>query len=178
MRRSAILLVSMFACVFWILPVMGARAGGTSHAPITITSNKDFTSCKCVTSGNGTAASPYVIGPWSVSSPSGGTSGWSVKVDNTKGGVTAYFTITGIVSNYDDTNFADPDIWLVNVHQATAITSDKSGSAITAGSSNGIGIRLDNSSNIAISSVDYNHMYGAGVYINGSSNVSVNFAKL
>jgi len=178
MGRARIIVVSAFVIAFAALPATTVFAGGTTHVAITITSNKDFSACKCVTSGSGTASDPYVIGPWTITSPSGGTSGWSVKVDNSKGGVTAFFNIVGIVSNYNDTNFADPDIWFVNVNQATAITSDKSGSFITAASSNGTGIRLDNSSNVTISSVDYNHMYGPGVYINGSSNISINFSKL
>jgi hypothetical protein len=65
------------------VPATPAFAGMGGHAAITITSNADFSACGCVTSGNGTAASPFVIGPWSIAAPSGGTSGWSVKIDNT-----------------------------------------------------------------------------------------------
>jgi hypothetical protein len=153
-----------------------AFAGAGGHAAITITSNADFTTCGCVTSGDGSAANPFVIGPWAISAPSGGTSGWSVKIDNSGGGITDYFDIFGISSTYSDTNTTDPAIWLVNVHTATSITGNSADP--TGGNGLGIGIELDNSSNIAIDGVNYNKGNGTGVFINGSSNVSVNNSKL
>jgi hypothetical protein len=157
-----------------------ALAGASAHAAITITKDADFTTCGCVTAGNGTAANPYVIGPWSISAPSGGTSGWSVKVasTSTKSGpsITKYFKIFGISSTYNDTNTTDPTIWLVNIHNATTITGNSN--SPTSGNDLGIGIELDNSSNISIDNVDYNKGNGTGVYINGSDHVAVNNAKL
>ncbi len=61
------------------MPV-AASAGSGQHAAITITANSDFTApgavagCACVTAGNGTPGSPYVIGPWAITAPSGGSS--------------------------------------------------------------------------------------------------------
>ena len=54
-----------------------------THAAITIVSDADFVTCACVTSGSGTAADPYVIGPWTISAESSG--GWALKVDNSSG---------------------------------------------------------------------------------------------
>ena len=91
-------------------------AGASQHGAITITSDSDFTvsgsrtGCACVTAGNGTPSSPYVIGPWAITAPSGGSSGWAIKVDNTSGAVTSSFAISGISANYSGAPFTDPVI--------------------------------------------------------------------
>lgn len=177
MRRLLPVPLALAAVTLFAIPAIPAFAtGANAHAAITITSNADFTSCGCVTSGNGTAASPYVIGPWSINAPSGGTSGWSVKIDNSKGKITDYFDIFGISSTYNDTNSTDPTIWLVHVTTATSITGNNADP--TAGNDLGIGIELDSSSNIAIDGVDYNKGNGTGIFVNGSTNVSINNSKL
>ena len=56
---------TLFTALF-ALPATPALAGAGGHAAITITSNADFSACGCVTSGNGTAANPFVIGPWAI----------------------------------------------------------------------------------------------------------------
>jgi len=79
MRRS-VFLMALALAVAVSMPV-AASAGSGQHAAITITANSDFTApgsptgCGCVTAGNGTPASPYVIGPWAVTAPSGGSDG-------------------------------------------------------------------------------------------------------
>ncbi len=179
MKKLAILLASATAIAFVAVLAPPGFAGGSKHGAITIRSNADFSSCACVTAGTGTASNPYVIGPWTISSPSSGSKGgWSLKVDNSKGAVTAFFNITGITSAYDDTNPADPDIWLVNIHTATAITTGANGSTSTSSNNNGTGVRLDNSSNISLDNLSYNKMSGPGVYVNGSSYVTINNSKL
>jgi hypothetical protein len=180
MKKLSLLVAPATFAAFIAIPASVSFAGGGGqHAAITITSNSDFLSCQCVTAGAGTAASPYVIGPWSISSPSGGAKGgWSVKVDNSSGMVTAFFNIVGITSAYDDTNPADPDIWLVNVHTATAITFGKNGSTSSTANNNGTGVRLDGSSNISLDDLQYNKMNGPGVFVNGSSSVTIDNAKL
>src|SRR5712692_7289133 len=146
----------MAVFALYVLPVAAATLspGPGHHAAITITSNTGFSSCSCVTAGNGTASNPYVIGPWAISSPSGGTSGWSVKVDNSTGKISAYFNIYGISSTYNDTTSSDPTIWLVNINNPTTISGDKTNP--TSGNDLGIGIELDSSSNVSINGVDYN----------------------
>jgi hypothetical protein len=74
--------------------VAAGPAGAAQHGAITITSDSVFTvpgspaGCACVTAGKGTPGSPYLIGPWAITAPSGGSSGWAIKVDNTGGGIT------------------------------------------------------------------------------------------
>ena len=83
MRRLIALPLALAGVTLFAYPVAPAFAtGAAAHAAITITSNADFSSCACVTGGNGTASSPFIIGPWSIAAPSGGTSGWSVKIVN------------------------------------------------------------------------------------------------
>ena len=170
MRRLLVLLSTLTAGVLFALPAAPGSAGTGGHAAITITSNADFLGCGCVTSGNGTAASPFIIGPWAINAPSGGTSGYSVKVDNSHGKITDYFNIVGISSTYNDTTTTDPTIWLVGVTTRTTI-SGASGNGLS------VGIELDSSSNISIDGASYNKGNGTGVYINGSSNVSINHSK-
>ncbi len=98
MRRLIVVLLTAIATTLctalFALPATPALAGTGAQAAITIGSNADFSACACVTSGDGTAANPFVIGPWAISAPSGGTSGWSVKVDNSLGRITDYFNAT------------------------------------------------------------------------------------
>ncbi len=178
MRRLLITLTGVLLVgLFVALPASPSFADAAQHAAITITSNADFSTCACVTGGSGTASSPYVIGPWTIKAPSGGTSGWSVKVDNSKGKVTAFFTITGIASAYNDTTPSDPDIWLVDVTNPTTISGGSNSTSTTA-NDNGTGVELDGSSNITLTGLQYNKMNGPGVFLNGSSFVTLDNSKL
>jgi nitrous oxidase accessory protein NosD len=168
--RLLVLLTTLTAGVLFALPAGLASAGTGGHAAIAITSDAGFASCGCVTAGNGTAASPFVIGPWAIGAPSEGTSGWSVKVDNSGGGITKYFNIVGISSTYNDTTTTDPTIWLAGVNTPTTISG-------AAGNGLSVGIELDNSSHIAIDGVSYNKGNGTGVVIKNSSDVSINNSK-
>jgi hypothetical protein len=177
MRRLIALPLALAGLTLFAYPAAPAFAtGAAAHSAITITSNADFSACGCVTGGNGTAASPFIIGPWSIAAPSGGTSGWSVKIDNSEGKITDYFNIVGISSTYNDANSTDPTIWLVKVTNATSITGTNADP--TGGNDLGIGIELDSSSNIAIDGVNYNKGNGTGIFVNGSTNVSINNSKL
>ncbi len=178
MRRIPITVTGVLLIGFFVaFPANPSFAAG-NHAAITITSNADFSACACVTSGSGTASSPFVIGPWAIPAPSGGTSGWSVKVDNSKGKVTAFFNITGISSTYNDTNASDPTIWLVSVTNPTTISGTADNKSPTAANDLGTGVELDSSSNISIDGVAYNKMNGPGVFLNGSTSVSIDNSKL
>ena len=175
MRRLLLVLSPLTLAVLFAVPAAPALAGTGQHAAITITSNAGFSTCGCVTSGNGSAANPFVIGPWSIRAPSGGTSGWSVKIDNSGGGITDYFNIFGISSTYNDTNTTDPTIWLIDVGTATTISGNSSHP--TAGNDLGRGIELDGSSNVSIDGVSYNKGNGTGVYLNRSTDVLINNSK-
>jgi hypothetical protein len=178
-KKLSLLVVPATAAAFIAIPASASFADSAQHAAITIASNSDFLSCNCVTAGTGTASDPYIIGPWTIASPSGGTKGgWSVKVDNSKGTVTDFFDIAGITSAYDDLNPADPDIWLVNVHTPTSVTFGKNASTSTTANDNGTGIRLDGSSHISLDNLQYNKMHGPGVFLNGSSAITIDNTKL
>jgi hypothetical protein len=177
MRRLLILTIA--AMVAAVGAPVAASAGAGQHDAITVTSNADFTApgspagCGCVTAGNGTTASPYVIGPWAISAPSGGTSGWAIKVDNSGGGVTDSFTITGISAGYTNVPFTDPVIVLVDVNNASGTTISNVSS-----NGNGRGIELDSSSYVNLAQLDFNKMTGNALFINGSSHITLSNSKL
>src|SRR5215467_3903181 len=132
------------------MPV-AASAGSGQHAAITITANSDFTApgspagCACVTAGNGTPGNPYVIGPWAITAPSQGSSGWAVKIDNTSGAVTSSFTITGISANYSGVPFTDPVIVLADVNNPSGTTVSN-----VSANGDGRGVELDSSSYVTL----------------------------
>ena len=85
----------MFVVAITVVRSVTVLAGDvSSHAPIVISSDADFASCRCVKSGAGTTDSPYVIGPWSLTS----TGGDAVTIDGetlTKSFVLFNLTVTG-----------------------------------------------------------------------------------
>ena len=177
MRFPVFLTVTALA-VAVSMPV-AASAGIAQHAAITITANADFTApgsatgCACVTAGNGTPGSPYVIGPWAITAPSGGSSGWAIKVDNSGGGITSSFAISGISATYSGVPFTDPVIILANV-------TNPSGTTISNVSANedGRGVELDSSSYVSLDQLMFNKMTGNALFINGSSHITLSNSKL
>jgi hypothetical protein len=175
MRRLLVLLSTLTAGVLFALPAVPGLAGTGGHAAITITQNSDFLSCGCVTGGDGSPSNPFIIGPWAINAPSGGSKSYSVKIDNSSGLITDSFNIVGISSTYTDTSTTDPTIWLVDVNAPPATTTTTISGA--SGNNVGVGIELDNSFNVSIDNVSYNKDNGTGVEINNSSNVSINNSK-
>ncbi len=177
MRRLPILTVVALAVA--LTGPVAASAGTGQHSAITITSNSGFTApgsatgCACVTAGNGTTASPYVIGPWAIGAPSGGSSGWAIKVDNSGGTVTSSFTISGISANYSGVPFTDPVIVLVDVNNAAGTTISN-----VSGNEDGRGVELDSSSHVNIDQLNFNKMTGNSLFINGSSHITLSNSKL
>jgi hypothetical protein len=159
------LLLGATAVAFAAGSVAPSYAGTVGqHLGILITSNADFQSCGCVTSGSGTATHPYVIGPWAITAPN--AQGSAITVEN----VTSYFTITGISTNYGDSNPADPVIHLVGVSQPTNVSN-------VSANADGTGVQIDSSSNITLDSISVNKMVGAGLVIMNSSNVTTSNSK-
>ncbi len=177
MRRLAFLAVVALAVAVSAPVAAGADTG--QHAAITITSDSDFTApgssagCACVTAGNGTSASPYVIGPWAITAPSGGSSGWAVRVDNSGGGITSSFTISGISATYSGVPFTDPVIVLVDVSNAAGTTISN-----VSGNEDGRGVELDSSSYVSLDQLSFNKMTGNAVFIDGSSHITLTNSKL
>ena len=81
--------------------------------------------------------------------------------------MTADFTITGISANYTDTNASHPVIELSNVHPADSASVSK-----LSANDDGIGVKIESSSNITLSSVSVNKMNGAGLEIRKSMNIT------
>jgi hypothetical protein len=138
------------------------------HGPITITSNAGFTSCACVTSGTGTAANPYVIGPWQITNESSG--GYDVNIDNTAGTITSSFTITGISTGYNDASTTNPVIRIVRVTIPTVVSN-------VSANGDGVGLDLESSSNITLDNLSFNKMNGTGLLFNNDSYVTVTNGK-
>ena len=168
MRRRFHWLAGAALAVAAVFGSSGA-VSAAGHGPITITSDSGFQSCACVTSGNGTATSPYVIGPWAITSAN--SSGAAIEVDNSGGGVTKYFTITGISANYNDPAPTDPLLLIKGVTLATSITN-------VSANNDGTGLELDSSSNITLDNLQFNKMNGLGAIFNGDTNVSLSNSKL
>jgi hypothetical protein len=131
--------------------------------PITINGDAGFTACGCAT-GAGTASNPYVIGPLAISSTN--SEGSAITVENT----TADFTITGISANYTNVNPSQSVIHLSNVTGPAIVTN-------VSANNDGVGIEVDSSSSIALTSINVNKMNGAGLVIRNSTNVSTTGGK-
>lgn len=123
--------------------------------------------------GKWNALDPYVIGPWAISAPSGGTHGWGIKVDGSGGGILDTFVISGISIGYTGVPFTDPAIQLVGVN-------NPSGTKISNVSANGDGrgVELDGSSHVTLDQLSLNKMTGNALRIDGSSYVALSNSKL
>jgi hypothetical protein len=142
-----------------MVAALGVMASpGYAAGPITINGNAGFQKCGCAI-GSGTASNPYVIGPLAINSTN--SEGSAITVENT----TADFTITAISANYTNTNPSQSVIHLSKV-TGPAIVDNVSAN------NDGIGIEIDSSSNIALTSISVNKMNGAGLVIRSSSNIS------
>jgi hypothetical protein len=154
-------------------------AAASQHGAITITSDSGFTApgsptgCGCVTAGNGAPGSPYVIGPWAITAPSGGSTGWAVRVDNSGGGIISSFTISGISANYSGVLFTDPVIVVAGVNNPAGTTISN-----VSANEDGRGVELDSSSYVSLDQLSFNKMTGNSLFINGSSHITLSNSKL
>lgn len=143
------------------------------HASILIQTDKDFTSANGVVAGKGTASNPYVIMNLQFKDLS---AGYGLKIDNTKGHITKYFTVTCVQSSF---TVSPPDgaplVWILSIHTSTTISSVTSNSGEANGS---IGIRVDGSSGITLSNENINKYGSDGVQLNGSDHITVIASKL
>src|SRR2546422_7356615 len=92
-RVAAVMVVAVCAATIFAVPTARARSSlprpaFTSHSPILIAGDSEFTSANGVTGGSGTTTDPYVISGWDIDSSS--TVG--IRIRNT----TAYAAIRGI----------------------------------------------------------------------------------
>ena len=146
LKTTAFVAAALFVTALLAYRPGVARAANGSHAPIVIASDSDFQLCNCVLSGSGTAADPYIIGPWTINSTHSGA--MAVSVDGSL--LTKSFTLfnltiagngssssTGIVLNH------------VNPSGQKAISATVSGIQ-TAIQTNGIGIVVENSNYVTL----------------------------
>jgi len=157
MRRSlATSGLILFGTLAWATPASGVA----SHAPIRITSNSDFTACACVVSGTGTSSDPYVIGPWSVSNPTGD----GVYIDGTS--VTKSFVLDDLTANKNKGN----GVTLANI-SATIIAKVEGGQ--TTANNNAWGVQVTKSSGVVLDGVGVNSR-GPGVATSGFATANTN----
>ncbi len=161
--------LSMFVIAIGFLPSASAgECNGALHAPILISSDADFTTANGVVSGSGTAGDPYLIANWAINDMS---SGYGLKIDNSAGGITRYFAVTCVSSNW---KVATPSggyvVWIVNVHTPTTISLVLSNSGELPNSG---GLRVESSSQILLNNESFNKMGGDGILVLGSDHVTV-----
>lgn len=150
--------------------VLGALSSGapalasSAHAPISITSDAGFVSCGCVASGNGSTSNPYVIGPLSVTNPSGD----GVSVDGTK--LTKSFVLYDVTANKNAGNGIELNH--INAGTGPAILAKVYGAQTTA-NNNTWGVRVENSSGIRLDGVGVNAA-GPGVANSGFATANGN----
>lgn len=143
-RTTLICAMLLFAgmLAFRLLPVHAANG---SHGPIAIAADSDFTACGCVASGSGTAADPYIIGPLAINSTSGTNT--AVSIDGTvltKSFILFNLTIAGNGSG------TSSGILLNHINSGKNNILAKVAGAQTSIQSNGIGIVVENSSNVIL----------------------------
>jgi parallel beta-helix repeat protein len=151
------------ACCSVILGILASASpalGVSSHAPITIASDSDFTTCGCVVSGSGTSSDPYVIGPWSVSNSTGD----GVHINGSK--LTKSFVLYELTVNGNAGN----GITLTNINPT--IVAKVYGGQTTA-NNDAWGVQVTNSSGVVLDGVGVNTR-GPGVAASGFATANTN----
>jgi parallel beta-helix repeat protein len=146
-----------------VLSLAGTVKASTQQGTITIKTNADFANCGCVSGGSGSQANPYVLSGLTLISQTAP----GLLVDNTKGGITNYFDLTGDTitgGNGPTTNF--PGVEFINVNGLGEITG--TGNTI---SGNQYGVLLKHSSHILIDGGSSSN--GATVNDNGVAGIAV-----
>lgn len=152
----AVILLSAFILV-------GAPPVKASRSNVSITSDSDFLTCGCVSTGTGSASNPYVLSGLTLYS----SAAPGLLVDNTGGGISKYFDVAGdTVTGGNGPPAAYPGIEFKNLNGLGEIT----GFANTF-SSNSYGILLLNSQNILIDGGSSST--GATVNGNGRDGVAI-----
>lgn len=152
----------IFVLLISILSFLPTYAS-TNAGNIVIKSDTDFSSCSCVSGGDGSSSNPYLISGLNLISQHGP----GLLVDNSEGKITKYFdiasdTITG--GNGPATNY--PGIEFINVNGLGEITGSQN-----TFNGNQYGILLINSENIVIDGVSNSN--GATVNNNGIDGIAI-----
>jgi hypothetical protein len=132
-----------------------------------IHSDADFSACACVTGGDGSAANPFVIGPWTINS----TSGAAVVVDGST--LTKSFVIANLTAAGNNSSTSQ-GIVLQNINASgiqvilAAVTGKQ-----TSIQSGGVGILVTNSSHVTLDGQGENPS-GPGIGSNGAGTINKN----
>lgn len=145
------------------------HAGSGGHAPIHIQSDSDFTSCSCVSSGNGTTSSPYIIGPLTINN----VNGVAVSIDGTN--LTKSFELLNLTIAGNSTS-TDTGIVLnhINPGGSQAIVAEVYG-VQTSIQTNNVGILVENSNYVTLDGAGENPK-GLGVSETGAGTINKNLS--
>jgi parallel beta-helix repeat protein len=152
---SLLLSVSLLAVGIGTIQVQGIL---TSHDPISINGDNQFTSPNGVTSGSGTQSNPYIIENWVINASS--ADGISI-VNTTKSFAIRNCSVeNGYNNNYDG-------IYLSNVVNAVVESNTCENDA------NGIHLVSSSNDNVIGNTFSQDNLYGADIWLDSSSNIIV-----
>src|SRR6266851_5447781 len=164
-RKKCLVVAVLVAQVFLVHGT--SYASGSNHPPIVIQSDADFVNCACVTSGMGTQANPYVIGPLAINSADGN----AVYIDGstlTKSFVLSNLTIAG--------NGAPTDQGIVLKHinpsGSQSIVAEVYGGQTSIQTAN-IGVMVENSNYVILDGAGANPN-GPGITNSGAGTINKN----
>jgi hypothetical protein len=151
-----------------VVVVQGASAGGPgAHPPIVIQSDADFSNCFCVTSGDGSQANPFIIGPWSIN----GVSGNAVFVDGSA--LTKSFVILNLtVAGNGGSTVQGIVLQNINPSGSQVISAAVTGKQTSINSQN-VGILVQNSNFVKLDGNGENPR-GPGIGNNGAGTINKN----
>ena len=92
-----------------MIPILNNASAYTTHAPIYIDGNDDFTSANGVTDGSGTPSDPYIIEGWDIEA--GDEDGITILNSD------VYFEIKNVYV-HDVTGFMNVSVWIMNASNA------------------------------------------------------------
>ncbi len=180
-RRSVAVLISVLfgLSILVFVVVAGARATSTvcnpvPHSPVLIQSDGDFTAANGVVSGSGTASNPYVISSLKLDDVS---PGFGLKIDNSKGKITAFFNIQCLQTIY----LTLPSkgnaylLELVNIHTATTVFNVSGNGGETAGT---LGVLVQSSSHITLNNLQFNKLGFDATDVISSDHITIVDSKL
>ncbi len=180
-RRIEAVLISMLfgLSIFGVLAVAEARATSTAcnpvpHPPVLIQSDGDFTAANGVVSGSGTANVPFVISSLKLDDLS---RGFGLKIDNSKGKITAFFNVQCLQTTY----LILPSkgnaylLELVNVHTSTTVFNVSGNGGETART---LGVLVQSSSQITLNNLQFNKLGFDATDVVSSDHVTIIDSKL
>lgn len=170
---AVLLVLSSLALGVAIRPASAGGCAPVPHASILIQSDRDFTAANGVMSGSGTASDPFLLANLQFKDLS---PGYGLKVDNSKGKITKFFSVSCVQSNWTTAPPAGAIlVWILKVHTATTVSQVESNSGEAGGS---VGILVESSSAIVLDNESIDKFGADGVRVTGSDHITVLDSKL